>query len=145
MSRLRRLVLSDRYFFWSCRVLPTRENLSESEFATLAQVIMERRTQHRFLLTAWVLLPDHWHAIVYPGYPLTISRVLEAIKVGATLRINRRRPARPEYESRRTNQVKCKTRRATDRGRAAERSLDGETLRYPAKDHPRPAWRANSS
>src|SRR5271157_2221005 len=94
MSRLRRLVLSDRYFFLSCRVLPTRGTLTESEFATLAQVIRERRKQHGFLLTAWVFLPDHWHAIVYPSFPLTISRVLEAIKVGATLRINRRRGER---------------------------------------------------
>ena len=94
MSRLRRLVLSDRFFFLSCRVLPHRSHLSEPEFAILAQVIWERREQHGFLLTAWVFLPDHWHAIVYPRYPLTISRVLEAIKVGATLRINRRRGER---------------------------------------------------
>ena len=94
MSRLRRLVLSDRYFFLSCRVLPTRGSLTESEFAILAQVIRERRKQHGFLLTAWVFLPDHWHAIVYPSFPLTISRVLEAIKVGTTLRINRRRGER---------------------------------------------------
>jgi hypothetical protein len=38
MSGLRRLVLSDRFFFLSCRVLPTRQNLSESEFTLLAQV-----------------------------------------------------------------------------------------------------------
>src|SRR5208283_1300535 len=94
MSRLRRLVLSDRFFFLSCRVLPTRQTLSESEFATLARVMLERRKQHGFLLTAWVFLPDHWHAIVYPNFPLTISRVLESIKVGATLRINRGRGER---------------------------------------------------
>ena len=39
-------------------------------------------------------LPDHWHAIVYPSFPLTLSRVLEAVKVGATLRINRRQGER---------------------------------------------------
>jgi REP element-mobilizing transposase RayT len=84
MSRLRRLVLSDRWFFITCRVLPRRRHLSHSEFATLAQVIAERRAEHRFLLTAWVFLPDHWHAIFYPRHPLTISRVMEAIKDGAT-------------------------------------------------------------
>ncbi len=94
MSRLRRLVLSDRYFFLSCRVLPTRAKLSEAEFAILAQVMRERRQQHGFSLTAWVFLPDHWRAIIYPGFPLTISRVLEAIKVGATQRINRHRGER---------------------------------------------------
>ncbi len=94
MSRLRRLVVSDRYFFVTCRVLPGRDRLSESEFGCLAQVIRERRDEHQFLLTAWVFLPDHWHAIFYPPYPLTISRVMESIKDGATKRVNRRRRER---------------------------------------------------
>ena len=88
MSRLRRLVLSDRFFFVTCRLLPRRARLGEAEFEQLAGVIGERRDEHRFLLTAWVLLPDHWHAIFFPRFPLTISRVMEAIKVGSTLRIN---------------------------------------------------------
>ena len=54
-------------------------------------MIGERRVEHGFLLTAWVFLPDHWHAIFYPGHPLTISLVVEAIKDGATKRINRSR------------------------------------------------------
>ena len=91
MSRLRRLVVSDRWFFITCRLLPRRRILSHSEFATLAKVIDQRRTEHGFLLTAWVFLPDHWHAIFYPRHPLTISRVMEAIKDGATKRINLRR------------------------------------------------------
>lgn len=91
MSRLRRLVVSDRWFFITCRILPRRRILSDSEFATLARVFDERRAEHGFVLTAWVFLPDHWHAIFYPRHPLTISRVMEAIKDGATKRINRRR------------------------------------------------------
>jgi REP-associated tyrosine transposase len=63
----------------------------EAELECLARVIRERRTKHGFLLTAWVFLPDHGHAILYPPYPLTISRVMESIKVGSTLRINGRR------------------------------------------------------
>ena len=89
MSRLRRLAVSDRWFFVTCRLLPRRRVLTPLEFATLAAVIDERRAEHGFLLTAWVFLPDHWHAIFYPRYPLTISRVMEAIKDGATKRINR--------------------------------------------------------
>ena len=88
MSRLRRLVLSDRFFFITCRLLPRRGRLGKREFETLARLIGERRDEHAFMLTAWVLLPDHWHAIFFPRFPLTISRVLEAIKVGSTLRIN---------------------------------------------------------
>jgi hypothetical protein len=61
MSRLRRLVLSDRFFFITCRVYRPRGKLNEGEFSILAQVVRERRKKHRFLLTAWVLLPDHGH------------------------------------------------------------------------------------
>jgi REP element-mobilizing transposase RayT len=93
MSRLRRLVVSDHWFFISCRLLPRRRIFSEWEFAGLARVIDERRHEHGFLLTAWVFLPDHWHAIFYPAHPLTISRVMESIKDGATKRINRCREA----------------------------------------------------
>jgi REP element-mobilizing transposase RayT len=57
----------------------------------MAQVIHERREEHGFLLTAWVFLPGHWHAIFHPAYPLTISRVMESIKDAATKRINRSR------------------------------------------------------
>jgi len=91
MSRLRRLVVSDRWFFVTCRLLPRRRILSESEFGVLARVIHERREEHGFLLGAWVFLPDHWHAIICPAHPLTISGVMESIKVGATKRINRSR------------------------------------------------------
>jgi REP element-mobilizing transposase RayT len=94
MSRLRRLVLSDRYFFITCRLLPKRKTLAEPEFACLARVIHERREEHGFLVTAWVLLPDHWHAILFPRHPLTISEVMESIKVSSTRRINHGRGAR---------------------------------------------------
>ena len=91
MSRLRRLALCDRYFFVTCKVLPEREGLSEADFALLAGSIQSRRTQHRFLLTAWVFLPDHWHAIVMPPYPSTISSVMESVKVSSTRQINKLR------------------------------------------------------
>jgi putative transposase len=88
MSRLRRLVVSNRFFFITCRLLAHRAGLSECEFELLARVVRERRQKYHFVLTAWVLLPDHWHAIFFPPFPLTISSVMEAIKVGSTHRIN---------------------------------------------------------
>ncbi len=94
LSRLRRLVLSERFFFITCRVHRLRRNLSETEFGGLAEVIRERRKVHGFLLTAWVLLPDHWHAIIYPRFPLTISRVMESLKVSATRLLNANRDER---------------------------------------------------
>jgi putative transposase len=101
MSRLRRLVLSDRYFFVTCNLRRTRTRLSDDDFEILAHVIAARRREHDFLLTAWVFLPDHWHAIVGPRYPQTISLVLESVKVGSTRRINaRRRESGPLWQGR---------------------------------------------
>jgi putative transposase len=94
MSRLRRLVLSDRFLFVTCRLSRRRHVLADAEFACLARVIAERRRKHGFLLTAWVFLPDPaaaGHAILFPRHPLTISEAMESIKVGWTLRINARR------------------------------------------------------
>jgi putative transposase len=72
----------------------SRRKLTDPELAVLAEAIRGRREAQRFLLTAWVLLPDHWHAIIFPRHPLTISRVMESVKVSATRLINRDRGER---------------------------------------------------
>jgi REP element-mobilizing transposase RayT len=59
-----------------------------SKWHYLSRAAGEWREEHHFLLTAWVFLPDHWHAILIPRFPLRISRVMEAIKVNSTLRID---------------------------------------------------------
>ncbi len=94
MSRLRRLVVSDRYFFITCNLLRTRNRLNAPDFEVLARVIEARREEHVFLLTAWIFLPDHWHAVIAVQYPKTISGVMEAIKVSSTRQINTRRQER---------------------------------------------------
>jgi hypothetical protein len=68
-----------------------------------------------------VFLPDRWHAIFYPRQPLTVSHVMEAIKDGATKRINhsRRETGRlwqPGFPSTRSGQaliVLCAPARST--------------------------------
>jgi REP element-mobilizing transposase RayT len=69
-------------------LLPHRGRLSEHEFELLARVVGERRQKYHFLLAAWVFLPDHWPGIFFPRFPLTVSTVMEAIKVGSTHRLN---------------------------------------------------------
>jgi hypothetical protein len=89
MSRLRRLVLFDRFFFITCRLLPHRRMVEESEFECLAGVVRERREKHHFVLTAWVFLPDPaaaGHAIIFPRFPVTISRVMDQGKAAESLK-----------------------------------------------------------
>ena len=96
MSRLRRPFLSDRYFFITVRLLKGRGRLRDADFHQLALALNRTRRQHPFYLTAWVFLPDHWHAICGPVYPLTISQVMKSVKISSTILINRRRAERDE-------------------------------------------------
>ena len=91
MSRLRRPFLSDRYFFVTVRRLKERTALLESDFRLLALAFNRSRRLHPFFLTAWVFLPDHWHAVCAPAYPLTISLVIKSIKNSSTVVTNRQR------------------------------------------------------
>jgi putative transposase len=88
---LRRPFVSDRYFFVTVKLLAERSPLASRDFAALARSICTSRIKHRFLLTAWVFLPDHWHAIIGPPHPLTISLVMKSIKVSSMNTINRQR------------------------------------------------------
>ncbi len=57
-SRLRRLVLSDRFFFLTVKLRPRRRRLDERDFAVLARCLNAVRSRQPFLLTAWVFVPD---------------------------------------------------------------------------------------
>ena len=87
VSKLRRPFLSDRYFFVTVRLLRRRQNLTEPDFTLLAQAFHRARALQPFLLTAWVFLPDHWHAICAPRSPVTISLAVKAIKQSSMIAI----------------------------------------------------------
>lgn len=90
MSRLRRIAVSDRYFFVTCNLARDRSPLEGSDFGDLSSAITQAREEQGFWITAWVFLPDHWHAIVYPRYPLSVSSVLKRVKLRTTFAINQR-------------------------------------------------------
>jgi putative transposase len=93
VSRLRRPFLSDRFFFLTVRLLKRRSELRDVDFHFLALGFRRARVLHPFFMTAWVFLPDHWHAICAPVYPLTISVVVKSIKTSSMILVNRRREA----------------------------------------------------
>ena len=53
----------------------------------------ESRRRLYFLLCGYVLMPDHWHALIGAGYPLTISRVVQHIKWISARSLNDKRRA----------------------------------------------------
>jgi REP element-mobilizing transposase RayT len=89
MSRLRRPFLSDRFFFLTVKLLPKRRDLAQADFACLARCLGAVRCRQRVFLTAWVFLPNHWHAILFPPYPLTISEAMKSLKLTSTNSLGR--------------------------------------------------------
>ena len=96
VSKLRRPFLSNRYFFVIVRLLQRRTQLTEPDFVLLARAFNRARTLHPVYLTAWVFLPDHWHVICAPTYPVTISLVMKSVKQSSMSAINRCRGAEGE-------------------------------------------------
>ena len=54
--------------------------LRADEFRLVAAAVEESRRRLHFLLCGYVLMPDHWHALISTGNPLTISQVVQSIK-----------------------------------------------------------------
>ncbi len=96
MSRLRRPFLYDRYIFVTVDLLRGRGKLQERDFGRLAIALGRMRQKQRLVLTAWVFLPDHWHAIIYPPHPVGISRAMRAVKVSSMMAINHGRHEKGE-------------------------------------------------
>jgi REP element-mobilizing transposase RayT len=91
MSRLRRPFLYDRYIFVTVKLTPSRAKLETPDYERLASSFARMRRKHGFAITAWVFLPDRWHAIICPPHPLTISTVFKAVNVSSMIGINVRR------------------------------------------------------
>jgi REP element-mobilizing transposase RayT len=93
VSKLRRPFLSNRYFFLTVRLLRRRTKLSDPDFGLMGRAFNRARALHPFYLTAWVFLPDHWHAICAPIYPATISLLVKSVKQISMSAINQQRGA----------------------------------------------------
>ena len=57
----------------------------------ILQSIEESRCRLGFALCGYVLMPDHWHALLWPSGTVTISRAVQGIKYVSARRINRSR------------------------------------------------------
>jgi len=78
------------------RLLRRRAKLADPDFRLLARAFNRARALHPFYLTAWVFLPDHWHAICAPVYPTTISLVMKSVKQSSMSALNQQRGAEGE-------------------------------------------------
>lgn len=91
MTRLRRLRVTDRIFFITTNLALGHSQLTRCEYDLLIDVFQAARFNLGFMLCGYVLMPDHWHALLWPSFPLTISRVVKEIKEVSSDLFNRHR------------------------------------------------------
>lgn len=93
MSRVHRLRTSERIFFVTANLRRALAPLSEAEYRQVADALEASRQKLGSLLLGYVLMPDHWHALLWPGFPLTLSRVVQDVKWISARSLNRGRHA----------------------------------------------------
>ena len=55
--------------------------------ALLQQTILDYRGQGRFLLHAYVIMPDHLHALITPAADVSLEKAMQFIKGGFSFRL----------------------------------------------------------
>ncbi len=91
MSNVRRLLTTDRIFFLTVNLRRKVEPFGVPEYTLMIDVLKSARRRLGFLLCGYVLMPDHWHALISTDYPLTISQVVHDVKKVAARRLHQRR------------------------------------------------------
>jgi len=91
MSRVHRLRTTDRIFFVTVNLCRSVQALDTPEYQMMIEVLEGSRARLGYLLCGYVLMPDHWHALIWTAYPLTISRVAHDVKKVAARRLHQLR------------------------------------------------------
>ena len=97
VSHVRRLRLTDRIFFLSVNLRAKIQPFGHSEYPLLIEALEASRRRLKFLLCGYVLMLDHWHALVWPQYPLLISEVLHDVKKVSAGKFHARRGSRNAF------------------------------------------------
>jgi len=91
MSKVHRLRITDRIFFVTVNLRRRVEPFHASDYSLRIEVLDGARRRLGFLLCGYVLMPDHWHALIWTGHPLTISQVIHDVKKVSARRLHERR------------------------------------------------------
>jgi len=91
MSNVQRLKNSEKIFFITTNLNLGEQTFHQPEFQIIAETIVSERRRLGFLLFGYVLMADHWHALIWPRSPVTISDILQNVKRVSSLKINRLR------------------------------------------------------
>jgi putative transposase len=81
----------ERIFFVTVNLRHGVRDFQFDEYPIFLKILDTCRRRLGFSLCGYVLMPDHWHALIWPHGSLTISQAIHAIKKDSALRIHRHR------------------------------------------------------
>jgi len=91
MSNVFRLRSTDRIFFVTSCLHRSLKPLTAAEFPLILQALEAARRRLGFLVCGYVIMPDHWHALLSTTAPLTISQSIQQIKYTSARSLNKHR------------------------------------------------------
>ncbi len=94
MTRLRRLVGSDKIFFLTTNLQRGLALFTPRERELLCHTMASVRTRRQFQLAGFVVMPDHLHLLVRPVPGDPISVLMQELKYASGRRINVARSSR---------------------------------------------------
>jgi putative transposase len=65
--------------------------LSDVNLAILGETLTSARSRVKVALCGYCLMPDHWHAVVFPDESASISDILLRIKTSSSIQIQKAR------------------------------------------------------
>ena len=89
VSNVHRLKSSEKIFFITTNLKTGERSFHEPEYQIIAETITKERQRLGFLLFGYVFMPDHWHALIWTQFPVTISDVVQNVKRVSSFKINR--------------------------------------------------------
>jgi putative transposase len=90
------VIAAERTFFVTSATWGRRRLLQSTRSSELfVQTLYEYRTQHKYLLHEFVVMPDHFHLLITVGSGIAIERAVQFIKGGFAFRAGREFGIRP--------------------------------------------------
>src|SRR3989442_4506932 len=84
------IVAGCRTFFVTSSIAEKRNLLQSHRSAELfIDVLYQYRSQHKYLLHDFVVMPDHFHMLITVGHEISIERAVQFIKGGFAFRAGR--------------------------------------------------------
>jgi len=101
------IAAGNRTFFVTSSIAEKRNLLQSHRSARVfIDVLYHYRSQHKYRLHAFVVMPDHFHVLITVGHEVSIERAVQFIKGGFAFRASRELGLRPPVWQRGFSEVR---------------------------------------